>query len=349
MKKGRIAVLGQLGDQQLAALIVDGRLVDLYADAPDTTAPQPEAIYRARTTRPMKGQNGVMLDLGHGRKGFLKQARGLAPGTPLLVQISTHAEPGKAPPVNLKLLFKSRYAIITPDAPGLNVARRISDEDERVRLHDIAHDALAGAPDTLGLILRSACEGADAQEIFADITDMRAKCEKVAACPPDVASGLLQSAPTAHTRAWRDWEDPDEVVHETGSFETLGVWDHIEALKTPQVPLPAGASMIIEPTSALVAVDVNTGGDFSLTAGMKANLATARDLPRQLRLRGLGGQIVIDFAPMPKKDRRQIEHALRAGFKADGIETILVGWTTLGLFEVQRKRERVPLSELLAE
>ena len=105
--------------------------------------------------------------------------------------------------------------------------------------------------------------------------------------------------------------------------------------------------MSIEPTSALVAVDVNTGSDTSFAAGLKTNLVAARDLPRQLRLRGLGGQIVVDFAPMARKDQRQVEQVLRAGFKADGIETALVGWTGLGHYELQRKRERLPLSELL--
>ena len=106
--------------------------------------------------------------------------------------------------------------------------------------------------------------------------------------------------------------------------------------------------MVIEPTRALVAVDVNTGRDTSPAAGLKANLATARGLPRQLRMRGLGGQIVIDFAPMPKKDRRTVESALRAAFRADPVETTLVGWTTLGHYELNRARVRVPLSEAVA-
>ena len=88
--------------------------------------------------------------------------------------------------------------------------------------------------------------------------------------------------------------------------------------------------MFVEPTRALVAVDVNTGGDTAPAAGLRANLAVARALHRALRLRGLGGQIVLDLAPMPKKDRRAFEDALRAAFRADSIETALVGWTPLG-------------------
>ncbi|MDT8344400.1 MAG: ribonuclease E/G, partial [Thermohalobaculum sp.] len=74
----------------------------------------------------------------------------------------------------------------------------------------------------------------------------------------------------------------------------------------------------------------------------------ARDLPRQLRLRGLGGQVVVDFAPMPKKDRKRVEDTLKSAFRRDPIETSLAGWTAMGLFEIQRKRERQPLADLLA-
>jgi Rne/Rng family ribonuclease len=105
--------------------------------------------------------------------------------------------------------------------------------------------------------------------------------------------------------------------------------------------------MMIEPTSAFAAVDVNTAGDFSTAAGLKANLAAMEDLPRQLRLRGLGGQIVVDLAPLAKRDRRQVESALKAALKADPVDTQVLGWTALGHLELTRRRERRPLAELL--
>jgi ribonuclease G len=107
--------------------------------------------------------------------------------------------------------------------------------------------------------------------------------------------------------------------------------------------LPNGGYMWIEPTRALIAVDVNSGPDISLAATLKTNLAAAKELPRQLRLRGLGGQITLDLAPLAKKDRKQFENALRNAFRADSVETSLVGWTPLGHYELQRKRERLPL------
>lgn len=347
MKKGRIVVLDEVNGKSAAALLVNGQLHDLLIEA-DNDAPKPEAIYRARAGRPMKGQNGLILDLGRGQKGFLKNAKGIPQGTDLTVQVVTHAEIGKAAPVVAKLIFKSRYCIVTPDAPGLNVARSIKDDDERERLLEIVHDTIDGRNADYGLIIRSSAWDIDGDAIADDIAAMYDLADDVMG----QASGdpsLIMPAPSAEMRAWRDWvnPDPDEVVNDQGSFEDMGVWDHIERLKRPRVSLSDGASMMIEPTSALVAVDVNTGSDFSLGAGLKANLAVAKELPKQLALRGLGGQIVIDLAPSPKKDRRVIENALNGAFRRGGIDTIVVGWTPLGNFELQRKRERIPLTELL--
>ena len=119
-------------------------------------------------------------------------------------------------------------------------------------------------------------------------------------------------------------------------------------LGTALVPLGEGM-MFVEPTRALVAVDVNTGNDMSPAAALKTNLAAARALPRALRLRGLAGQISVDFVSMSKAHRRQVEQSLRAAFKTDPIETSLVGWTPMGLFELQRKRERPPFPAKLLE
>lgn len=350
MKKGRIVFLDHIEGHEAAALVVDGQLQDLLIAPLNDPRPQPEAIYLAKVQRPMKGQHGVTVDMGQGQTGFLKQAKGLSPGQMLLVQVATHAERGKSPPVTTKLLFKSRYAIVTPDAPGLNIARKIRDEEARDRLLEVAHAALDGATPTLGLILRSSCEEADSDAIFDDIAEMRQLAENVMAEAGDKPMQLVE-APTPATRAWRDWgtPEPDEVVDQDGTMELVGVRDLVDALYWPNAPLSNGASMMIEPTSALVAVDVNTGSDASLGAGLKANMACARDLPRQLRLRGLAGQIVIDFAPMPRKDRRAVEQALGRALRSDGIDSILVGWTPLGHFELQRKRERIPLTEVLPQ
>jgi Ribonuclease G/E len=341
---GRVVVLDDLGGQAAAALVVDGQLEELLIDPADDT-PLPGAIYRAVADRPMKGQGGMFVKLPGG-SGFLRQTDGIAPGQRIIVQVTGPAEGGKALPVTSRLLFKSRLAIVTPGAPGLNISRRIKDEDARADLEALAAEGMAGAEEGLGLILRSAAEHAEAEEVADDIAAMRELAEAVLR---DLDGGpeLLVEGAGAHETAWRDWADPapDEVIQ--GGFEAQGVHEMLAALRTPKVDLPGGGNMLIEQTRAVVAVDVNTGPDTTPAASLKVNIAAARDLPRQLRLRGLGGQIVVDFAPMPKKERAILDQVLRAAFKTEAAETNLAGWTTLGLFEMTRKRDRLPLNEIL--
>ena len=343
--KGRVVLLDRIQDRAAAALMVDGVLEDLAIDPPGDE-PMPGAIFRAVADRPVKGQGGMFVKLPGG-SGFLRQVGGIAPGQRLLVQVSGPAEPGKATPVTTRLLFKSRFAIVTPGAPGLNISRRIRDEDLRADLSALADRGMAGADPALGLILRSACEAADPDAVAEDIAQMRDLAEALLA---DLTGGpeLLLDAPSAHDLAWRDWLDPapDEVVEAPGCFADHGVTEAIEALLSPRVALPGGGHMMIEPTRALLAVDVNTGPDTSPAAALKANVAAARELPRQLRLRGLGGQAVVDFAPIPKRDRHILDQVMKAAFKAEG-EATLAGWTTLGLYEMTRRRDRPALKDLV--
>ena len=345
--KGRIVALGQWDGREAAALLVDGRLEDLLIDPRGDDPLRPGAILRAVADRPVKGQGGVFAKLPGGM-GFLRQVSGVAPGQRLIVQVTGAAEGGKAVPVSTRVLFKSRLAIITPGAPGLNISRRIRDDDARAALQALADAAMAGAAPDHGLILRSACEAADEAAIAEDIGAMRDLAAAVMADlqgPPE----LLVDAPGAHDLAWRDWAEPEPDAVEQGPdvFADLGIDAMIDTLRGPDVPLPGGGFMALEPTRALVAVDVNTGPDTSPAAGLKANIAAARDLPRQLRLRGLGGQVTVDFAPMPKKDRGTVEQVLRAAFKGEAAETTLAGWTPLGCYELQRKRDRMGLEALL--
>ncbi|SLN41902.1 ribonuclease E/G [Pseudooctadecabacter jejudonensis] len=336
--KGRMIVLDHVSGREAAALLVDGKLHDLLVD--DDSAPRPGAIFRGVCDRPIKGMGGMMLRLPDGETGFLRAGKGLKPGQPLLVQVTGYADEGKAVPVTDRVLFKSRYAIVTPGKPGINISRSIKDDDQRERLLACAHEA--GVSDGFGLIIRSSA--AEAQD--ADIIDDIAAMDDLAGTVMADAEGPVEALTDGdgpHALAWREWVEPAQVVTDAGAFEDLDVLGQMGALSSARVGLEGGAFMYVEPTRALVAVDVNTGGDTSPASTLKANLSACRALPRALRLRGLGGQVVIDMAPMSKAHRREIEGALRAAFKADMVDTTLVGWTPLGHYELQRKRERLPL------
>lgn len=342
--KGTLIVLDHLSDgREAAARLVDGRLDDLLIDAGEALAFAPGAILRGVVDRPVKGQGGVFVRLPEGT-GFLRETSGLAPGQTLIVQVAGVAEPGKAVPLTTRVLFKSRHVIFTPGAPGINVSRAIRDPDLRDDLAALAAEAMGTHP--AGLILRSVCAQADPDEIAEDLLALR---ELSAAIMADTDGGpeLLLDAPGPHEEAWREWVEADEIDDTPGGFDRHGVHEALEALARPEVALPHGASMVIEPTRALIAVDVNTGADTSPAAALKANIAALRELPRQLRLRGLGGQVVVDVAPMPKRDRATLEQQLRVALKGESAETSVAGWTPLGHLEIQRKRDRAPLARLL--
>jgi Rne/Rng family ribonuclease len=247
------------------------------------------------------------------------------------------------------------------------------------RLREPAMSYYRQMHDAGGFIIRSAAKDAEADELHTEISWILASRSEREGLARGHEPGTTSGASWVIDEAIREWvtDETDVIalskvaaqifldaemierranrrleavvhVHKLGDlFDHYGVWDEIEKLKSPRTNLPSGAWMAVEATRAMVTVDVNTGGEFGGGSALTANLEAAKELPRQLRLRGLGGQVIIDFAPLKKTDRKRIEEALKAAFRKDPIDTTLAGWTPLGNFELQRKRERRPLSELL--
>lgn len=344
--KGRQILLGQIFGRDAALLLVDGQLEDFSIDPGELVPFAPGTILRGRVNRLVKGQGGVFVTLPGGESGYLRDRSGLSEGQPVLVQVGGVAEPGKAVPLTSRLLIRGRFAIATPDKPGVNISRSITDDERRAELQNLGDERLAGRE--CGLILRSAAEFADDDEIADEIDQI---VEIATAIMGDLQGPeeLLLDAPTPADTAWRDWAEPPPDSIEEFDILPDDAADALHALLEETVILPGGAFATIEPTRALVAIDVNTGRDHSPAAALKANIAIARELPRQLRLRGLGGQVVVDFAPISKRDRGTLEQELKKAFRTDGGDAALSGWTAMGLFELSRKRDRIPLTLFATE
>lgn len=320
--KGRVVVLGVCRGREAAALVVDGQLQDLLVDAGEAAGLAPGAILRGRARPADEGPGGAFREAAGRRGSGLPSARdegagarqaGHRPGRGL-------CQPGKALPLTARVLFKSRLCIVTPAAPGLNISRRIREEDARDRLGTLAAAGMEGCG--FGLILRSAAEAAE-DETAADIAATRGLAEAVMA---DTAGGpeLCCAAPGPHEEAWRDWSDPARRSGRgEGAFARHGVEEMVDALLSPLVPLPGGGHMAIEPTRALVAVDVNTGADTSPAASLKANIAAARDLPRQLPAEGARRPGDGGFRADAEAPTRRARPAARLAFKGEAAETSL--------------------------
>lgn len=396
-----ILVLAQLRNgPEMAALVENGRVSD-WVWGPGK-GPVPETLYKAKVERQVPGAGAMFVSLGEAGQGYLREVKGVKPGSLILVEATGIPEAGKAVPVSPRVLYRQRYTIHTPRAQGVNVSRAIADEAERARLVAAVADHVVGLEDwvarmadardphdvsrvrrlidahrTGGTILRSAAKGQPTERIVADLdlaTAVRIEMEDRLA-DPAVPIGVVGEPPLPRTYALREWgERVGRVVLGPGEFDAFlasekerrsplegrverergdpldhyGIWEEMERMRQPRVELPSGGWMAVEATRAMVTVDVNTGGEFSAGAGVTANVEAARELPRQLRLRGLGGQATVDFAPLKKSDRKRIEDTLKSAFRRDPVETTLAGWTPLGNFELQRKRERRPVTELLA-
>ena len=333
-------ILDEIDGRKAAAFVIAGQLDDFFLTSPDYLGLVPGTICRGVIDQFVKGQGGVFIKLPDGFKGFLRNAKGLRLGEKILIQVTSYPDEGKAIPVTDRIIFKGRGVIITPHAKGINVSRQIKSDEEKLRILDIINETV---PEDLnsGMIVRSMAINLDDHTLLEEIKVLIHLSEKVLS-DKGTEIELLVQGDNAHALALREWPVFKKSQVFMRGFEENGILDQLVELMDPRVVMGLG-SIFIEPTRALVAVDVNTGGDFSPASGLKANLHLARVLPRQLRLRGLGGQITLDLAPMAKKDRKQFELAITKSFKTDPVESTLVGWTPLGHFEIQRKRERVPL------
>ena len=335
-----VIILDDIDGREAAAFVVAGQLEDFFLTSLDSVGLFPGTICRGVVDQFVKGQGGVFVKLPDGFRGFLRNSKGLSLGEKILIQVTSYPDEGKAIPVTDRIIFKGRGVIITPYAKGINVSRQIKSDEEKLRILNIINESV---PEDLvsGIIVRSMAINLDDHTLSEETKALIHLSEKVLS-DKGTEIELLVQGENAHALALREWPVFKKCQVFTGGFEKNGILDQLAELLDSRVEMGLG-SIFIEPTRALVAVDVNTGNDFSPAAGLKANLQLAKILPRQLRLRGLGGQITLDLAPMAKKDRKQFELAMTKSFKTDPVESTLVGWTPLGHFEIQRKRERVPL------
>ncbi|MDE0110948.1 MAG: ribonuclease E/G [Albidovulum sp.] len=341
----RRVVVERRAGREMAALLIDGELEDFLIDPVGGNEFAHGAVFRAVVDRSLKSQGGAVARLPGGQRAFIRGGGGLAAGSTALVQISSYAESGKAIPATQNVRFKRRFAISVVNRPGTNLARSISSTQRRAYLANFAKTLCREAPENVGLILRSAAADADDEEIAADIELVLGEADIALSGASGNSPKMLLPGPRASEIARRDWFRTNALNLYAEGFDNFGIWELLDKYRGDKFEMQNGSLMYIQETKAIVAVDVNTGGDHSTRSGLKANLNAARILPRILRIKGLGGQIVVDFAPAPKNTRDSIVDALRNSLRHDLVETSLAGWTPLGNFELQRKRLRFPLSE----
>jgi ribonuclease E len=300
-------------------------------------------------------------------------------GQEILVQIVKEERGNKGAALTTNLSLPGRYMVLMPDSSTKGVSRKISDDSERKQLKKTM--AELDLPEQMGYIVRTAGIGKDKEELKRDFDYLVRLYEGINARKQQIkAPSQLYQESNLVIRSIRDYftTDMDEVLiddsqiyQEAKDFFTLvmpelahlvkrhrerrpifsryQIEEQIESLSKNQTALPSGGSIVIDQTEALVAIDVNSG-KMSSESGIEAtayrtNLEAATEVGRQLRLRDLGGLVVIDFIDMrDRKNIREIEQTLRKSLKNDKAKVSVGRISQFGLMEMSRQRLKPVLS-----
>ncbi len=307
----------------------------------------------------------------------------LREGQELLVQVVKDPLGSKGARLTTHITIPSRYLVFLPDAGNVGVSSKIEAETERQRLKQIVQDAIQ-PQDSGGYIVRTAAEGASAEALQQDRVFLRKLWQSIQERVATAAPGsMVHEDLTLSLRALRDMASSaiekvridsresylraieftqqyiPEITHtlehypgERPIFDLYAVEDEIQKALERKVQLKSGGYLIIDQTEALTTIDINTGafvGSRNLEETIfKTNLEAAQAIARQLRLRNLGGIIIIDFIDMTQEEHKQlVRRALERSLEKDHAKSHISGVSALGLVEMTRKRTRESLEHIL--
>jgi ribonuclease G len=301
----------------------------------------------------------------------------LKPGDSLIVQVEREADDLKGAKVTTNIQLAGRFLVYLPYGGEHKISHRIEDERERMRLERLAHAWLKGQE---GIIFRTlAAKGSD-RDLWTELEQLREKWQKIFTKAHQVKPPcLLDRDGTLLERVSRDFFGPELkecVVNDPETYHTmekmkhhspelsfnltlvdrsnqslfarLGLSGEIEQLYDRKVKLKSGGYLVIDETEALTVIDVNSGS-FTAREGQEqaafiTNLEAAREAARQIRLRDIGGIILIDFIDLHLEPMKEnVLATLAKALKADRRETHLLGFTALGLVELTRKKRSASL------
>ncbi|MDR3353452.1 MAG: Rne/Rng family ribonuclease [Synergistaceae bacterium] len=372
-------------EMRIAILDERGRLDNLYIERMLERQRAGE-IYKARVDSVLPGMNAAFLSLGDGRNGFLylNDVRDMTvkPGMDMVVQVLKTPRRGKGARVSPRVSLAGRYLVLVPYNNDVGVSKRIENDDERARLRSLARRL---RPDGFGIIVRTVAEFCDEESLARDVNELMenwAEVERKA--KKNSAPCLLNRDIGLVERILRDelTDSIGEIVVDSSDeydnissflqrltddlkpeltlykgslpiFDVYGVERAIEDLHDRKVWLPSGAYLVIDQTEALTVIDVNTGkfiGSKDLQDTVfHTNSEAAEEIARQLRLRAIGGIVVIDFIDMESQEyREKLVEQLQELFRGDRCKARVYGVTALGLVEITRKRARLDMRSVMS-
>ena len=341
------------------ALMEDKRLLYFSSLLPDGV--RAEQIYLGVVDRIVKGMEAAFVRLNTEQMGFLPFAECREKprsGDKILVQVKKPPVGDKAPYLTEDLSFAGRFSLLTPLLRRCAVSKRVEEEAEKQRLQALAQRL---APENMGLVLRTEALAAGVDEIAREVAALRAVWEEVLQASQHAqAPCLIRDRADALARLLRDEHGAlDEILTDQMDspilpgipvhycqrpFDLFSVKAKLEKSMQRKVWLDCGGYLVIDRTEALTVIDVNSGKFTGGKAGtestfLRLNTEAAREIARLLRLRNLGGIIIIDFVDMQQEaSRAAVQEALKEALKQDPVKTVIHGFTSLGLMEMTRRK-----------
>jgi ribonuclease G len=380
--------------EQRVAVLEDGRVAEVYLERPERRSIAGN-IYKGVVDNVLPGMEAAFVEMGLEKNGFLfvdeivgpelegRRPRGgritdlISRGEEVLVQAVKDPMKTKGARLTTEISLPGRFVVYVPSGEGIGVSRRL-EEEERNRLRDIVK---AIAPKAGGVIVRTAAEGASADDVRLDLEFLiklwkqiqaRAKAARAPALifqeaelplrvTRDLFTGDFERALVDDDRTLKRIqgylkktsphmaERVSRYRDKTPLFEAYGVDAEIRSTLSRRVDLPSGGYLIFDYAEAFTVIDVNTGrfvGSRARTSTQrledtvtKNNLEAVKEVVRQLRLRDIGGIIVIDFIDMANpKNREAVEQALQQELERDRTKTYVVEISPLGLVEMTRQK-----------
>lgn len=346
------------GESRLA-MVRDGRLVDLTVTRPDLLV---GAVVLGRVVEVANKIGAVFVDIGQDRPGFLQGVK-LPQGSAILVQVKSDAQGLKGATLTTQVALSGRFLSYTPSHPGLAVPRKLSD-DRRALLGERLEALMEEGE---GVVARLHAVNADEAALAADLAALRGQWRAIQAAQGSARPPAVLWRPDPLDRLLSDHPGVSRVLvdddlafaeaqarhgalverHRGGSvFDLYDTEDAFAACLDPVVPLPCGGRVTIQATAALTAIDVDSGP----AQPVEANQQAVSVIARQLRLRNLAGQIVVDFVTAGGKGAlMKLMASLKQAVSSDPVATHVIGATPLGLVEMTRERRGPSLSELMVE
>ncbi len=368
-------------DEARMALLENDRLMEYMLER-ETGNNLVGSIYKGVVNRVVRSIQAAFIDIGQDQNAFLYMGdKPLTEGQPVLIQIDKDARGTKGPTATRAITLPGKFVVLLLNADYVGVSRKITDNTERQRLEEICNKL---RPQGIGVVVRTAAEGVPEELLRQDLDDLLEEY-RVLNAREKMAKGaaLLHRELDLPIRIIRDYlsmnleeiivddkltfnrikelldtlsiQAPALKLHEGEDiFSFYHLNEAIQETVSRQVALPGGGTLVIDHTEAMTVIDVNSGSfndrDNLEETTLEINRQAAMEIARQLRLRDIGGIIVVDFIDMHKDAQKlQIMSTLQAALEGDRMRPKVQDITVLNLVEITRKKSRQNLSTALFE